>query len=531
MPVLAIESADDPLIIEACETFSGGQNSFTRAALLGADQASLLENVVTLISGEVRKRRGTRNIFSGYVAGSGITIQNLLWFDTVSNDRLVAFAGGKAYYFTGSGWALYFDAQVDDPNEKIDLVQLTDLIYWTDSTAGGLRQYDGAVFTLPGTPEATILESHTGRLVASGVAAIPDIIYFSDFLDGETWDMVNDAIRIGGGKGDPIVGVESWQDSILVVLCRQSVHLIEADPLTTVANMVVKKIDNSVGCVARRTACQVGQDMWFLSRNGVMSVQKQLATSNNMIPIPSSQPVQNVIERIRWEHAHKSCAICYNNFYLLSVPVDSDEPDTIIVYHYLTGGFTVFKGWDAQSFIEQPFEGTTRVVMGCSTGDVREWLDYLRESQIEPDLDYKDGLASLTLPLTLPAILPLGYDTVSTVVTRAMTFGDPLSTKAGWYLELEFAQSSGTLDVYVILDGDQKPRLRAYQFDVSGAIFPVTFPFTFPVRATWLKRRIPLHQLQNFYEIQFKIVSTSGEMKLRRVAVSAMMNAYDMKEN
>jgi hypothetical protein len=443
----------------------------------------------------------------------------------------VAFAGGSAYYFDGLAWQPYFAADITDHNEPIDVVQLTDLIYWTDSTKTGIRQYDGSVFTIADSPVATILESHTGRLVASGVAAIPDAIYFSDFLDGETWDMVNDVIRIGGGKGDPVIAVESWQDSIIVVFCRQSVHLIEANPLTSVANMVIKKIDNSVGCVARRSACQVGQDMWFLSRNGVMSVQKQLATSNNMIPIPTSQPVQDVIERIRWEHAHKSAAICYNSYYLLSVPVNSDTPDTVLAYHYLTGGFAVFRGWDALSFIEQPFEGTTRVLMGCSTGDVREWLDYLREDQVEPDLDYKDGLASLTLPLELPFTFPPGFDTTSTILTRAMTFGDPLSTKMGWYLEVELTQSNGTLEVYAVLDGEETVRLRSYNFTSDLFTLPAELPFTLPTRASWVRKKIPLFDLRHFYELQIKIVSISGEMKLRRIAAQAYMNAWQAQEN
>ena len=47
------------------------------------------------------------------------------------------------------------------------------------------------------------------------------------------------------------------------------------------------------------------------------------------------------------------------------IPIDSDEPDTVLCFHYMTGGWTIFKGWNACVFLEQAFEGKTRLLMGC----------------------------------------------------------------------------------------------------------------------------------------------------------------------
>ena len=116
MPAFSIDSDDDPLITEPCDTFSGGQDSFTRASLLPLERAALLRNVTILINGEVEKRRGTRNVFSGYVAGSDKIIQSLLNFDSVALDRLVAFSNGKAFYYDGLAWQLYFDAAITNIN-------------------------------------------------------------------------------------------------------------------------------------------------------------------------------------------------------------------------------------------------------------------------------------------------------------------------------------------------------------------------------------------------------------------------------
>ena len=79
---------------------------------------------------------------------------------------------------------------------------------------------------------ATIIESHTNRIVASGITAIPDAVYFSNLLDADTWDMLNGQIRIGGGDGDPIVALKSWLDTGIVVFKRNSVYLIDANPIS-----------------------------------------------------------------------------------------------------------------------------------------------------------------------------------------------------------------------------------------------------------------------------------------------------------
>ena len=527
MPAISIDTTDDALIQEVAENFSGGQNSYTRAAQLQANQAALLKNVLIQLSGQLAKRSGTRDLFPGYVAGKNVIIQGLFYYDTVTASVLIAFAAGKAWSFDGLAWQEYFDAGIADHTERISVVQLTDNLYYTDAESDHINNWDGVADTVIGSsPPATMLEVMTNRVVAAGNPEVPDAVYFSDILDGDSWDLVNSSFRVGGGIGEPIIAISRWQQQTLLVFCRQGIYAVNCPPTSGPAEFSVATVHTTIGCVARRSVCQVGQDVWFLSRNGIMSVQKQIATSNDLVSIPVSQPVQDVIERIRWAHAWKSCAVCYNNYYLLSVPVASNEPDTVIVFNYLTGGFAVFDQWDALIFCEQPFEGTTRLLMGCSTGEVREWLDYLRTDQLEPHNDYKDGLFSIDLPFDLPITLPGGRPTEAIVVTRAMTFGDPSVTKNGWYLDIEVIQADGTLDIYAILDGEQTFLLRHYELERTNIVLPTTLPLLLPKRSSWISKSIPLHQLRRFKELQIKFVSSSGEFYLRRSSATAFINAY-----
>jgi hypothetical protein len=531
MPVFSIEAADDPMVLEVTEDFSGGQNSYIRASRVPQNQAAFLKNVIIQLSGQLRKRLGTRDIYSGYVSGMDKPIQGLIWFDTVDTDLLVAFANRKAWYFDGLAWQLYFDAELGSTTEQIDVVQLTDQLYFSDSTSPEISNWDGVtVNTIAGSPNATILEVITNRIAASGDATVPDAVYFSDILDPASWDLVNGQIRLGSGGGEPVVALRRWQKQILLVFCRRGVYAINCDPTAaSAADFTVDTIHNTVGCVSRRSVCQVGQDIWFLSRNGIMSVQKQIGTSNDLISVPVSQPVQDIIERIRWEFVYKSAAACYNNYYILSIPVNSNEPDTVICFNYITQGFTIFDSWRAIVFCEQPFEGTTRLLMGCDTGEVRQWLEYLRSEQIEPALDYKDGLTSLTLPVTLPIVFPPGVDTEAVVITRAMIFGEPDVSKSGWYLNIEVTQGDGNLMVYVILDGSQPILLRTFTFSKSTFNLPFNLPILLPKKASWVSKAIPLHHLRRFREIQVKFVSNAGDFQLRRGSVTAFINAYEVQ--
>lgn len=531
------DGIDDPLLIEVCEIFLKGQNSYNRGSLLQEGEAVELTNVILLPNGEISKRRGTRDVFSGFANNEWERIQALVNFDTVDLTLLVVIVGGTAKYFDGMAWQSYFDAGITDPNEMIDLVQLTDQLYWADSNeSGGISNWDGAAVTvIGGSPaNATILEVITNRLAAAGVASVPDAVYFSDILDADTWDQVNDQIRIGAGDGEPIVALKAWQESNLLVWKRRGVWVINCDPTATnAAGFVVSKIHNTIGCVARRSVCQIGQDVWFLSRNGVMSVQKQIGTSTNLIAVPMSQPIQDVVQRIRWEHVHKSAAVCYNNYYLLSVPVDSNEPDTVLVYHYMTGGWTVFKGWDACTFLEQAFEGKTRLLLGCVNGEVREWLDHLEESEIEAEFDYRDGLKGVTLPQVLSFDFPPGQDIVATIETRGMIFGEALNPKSGFYGSIEVLQRSGSVSVEIVRDGNDPESVLEFEIETVVFTLPAIFPLILPEQPGYQTRTFPLNDITKrvqFTELRYRIVSESGAFSMRKAVAQCFLDTMDFMQ-
>lgn len=508
------EQIDDQLGYDADDTYIGGQKSFARARQISTGQAKEITNHIISIDGELRSRHGIASLGGdGTVGTAAAIIQAIIFYDRVSTDQLIAITQGTAFEWNGAAWVAAFSAALADTTSKIDLVQLTENLFWTHDPAG-IRKWNGAaVSTIAGSPVATILQVHTNRLVAAGIASIPDAVYFSDILDPDTWDTVNGQVRIGGGTGVPITALMTWLDTGLLVFTRSTVDLIDANPISSVANMAIKRIHNTVGCVARHSVCQVGQDIWFLSRTGIQSVQRQLATSDTQITAPISQPFQDIIQNIRWDHAHKSYAICYNNYYILVIPVNSNDPDTIVVYHYLTGGWTVFTGWTASVFYEQPFNGVTRLLIGETGGDVVEWRDYISETTIDT-VDFQDK----------------GVDVETTLITRAFIFGEPINYKSAFYAELDVFTQDVTFSIYAILDDEDPIHLRTYTIELDQVILPTTLPFTLSAVGRWTTKRFPLHQLKPFRELQFKIVSTSGRFIMRRLVANAFLDTIELKE-
>ena len=530
MPLLNSEAVDDALLHELCADYSGGQASFSKPDVLAPNQAAYIKNCYIHYSGQLKKRKGTRNLEDGFVDSAGKRIQGGIYYKTNTIDKLLAVTNGKIFEYIESTntWTLYIDASINNINEQTDLVQLTDNLFWTDSAEDGIRMWDGAAMTtVPDSPAGQILISFTNRLIVSGDPLIPDGIYFSDFLDGETWSATN-ILRVGA-EGDPIVALKPWQDHFLLVFKEKSTWVIDISPILSVGQMSIQLIHSSIGCAAKRAIAQAGQDVLFLGKGGVMSVQKQIATSNNVIPIPISYPVTDIIERINWEYAHKATAIFYKNHYMLMVPVDTEEPDTGLVYSYLQQAWAgVWTGPKATFLMEQPYIGSTRIIIGTDLGEVKTVRDTIYDSDDLPD-SYIDTFGAITLPATLDVLFPLGDQVESELLTRAMFFGEAFNPKAGWYLEAEFQSKDSALEIYVILDGADPVLLDAWEFATLDTMLPFDLPAVLQP-ARWIRKKYPIWQLGRFRSIQVRVKCPRGNMILRSIYLCSFLDSIELNQ-
>ena len=154
-------------------------------------------------------------------------------------------------------------------------------------------------------PFGDIAVWHTNRMFTAGINNLSDTIRVSDILDPSYWAVAN-SFRVGGGEGEAIVALKSWDVTNLLVYKESSTYLVQPDPAAEVANWPIQQVSDTVGCVAANTAVQGGADVWWLSKQGVVSIRRMQQETQREISAAISVPVQSYIDRINWEYASTS---------------------------------------------------------------------------------------------------------------------------------------------------------------------------------------------------------------------------------
>lgn len=525
MPAFNLETLDDPLVWDACTGFAGGQVSNTRANLLEANQLASLVNCDISQTGEVVTRRGATQIGGGLPG----PIQGLAFYDTPATQHLVAAAAGQLWKYDGAAWAALGDGlwRALDFVRPVSFAQGFNLLYFSDG-AGHLFSWDGtAVADLGGGASnqppvgATLLDFHAGRVVAAGIGAEPDAIYFSDLLDGGTWDAALQQLRVSKGEGDPIVAIVPWTNFDLVTLKRHSIWVVGCDPTNaspagSVSGFPVTLLNRQIGCVAPRSAVQVGEDVFFLSDTGVRSVRRSVATEDRAeLGESLSFPIRDLIDRINVAAVSKCCATYWNNRYLLAVPLDdSTVPNTLLVYNTLTETWSgTWIGWQPLHWCVSAFGGSLRLNFGQPNGIVLQWLDW-----VHPDSEVDETFQDADVPV------------ITSLKTRAFTYREPVSPKTGMSCELEFDGSMATVDVQAILDDAGALELASFLTLSASLFLPLVLPFTLP-RAGIVRRSFDLQRYGQFRELQFQINASSGKLVLRTISASAFIDTIALQTN
>ena len=355
------------------------------------------------------------------------------------------------------------------------------------------------VVHLSQTPlKPNLLVSANSRLFATSADdTVPDdTIFVSDILDGESWDLIGNSIRVGGGDGDPIVALTPWYGYNMLVFKELSIWVVEADPSLAVADWTIKLINTRTGCVAARTVQQVGSDVLFLSRDGVRSIKTIEAGAQTDVSLPVSTPVNDLIGRINQAQVSKCCAVYWRNRYLLSVPLDSStNPDRVLCYHLLAKSWTGhWSGWEPRDWVITAFGGKLRMNFGDQRGQLYTWDDYTAEDSTTADT-YKDGTVA--------------YE--SYIKSRAYRYGETWGDKIGYSVQfnLENIHSTAiTSNLY-------------YYKDLSNSAQTLAGSVSLAADTNLIREGYNLLPKGRFNQIQFKVQADEGRLALHSIETSA----------
>jgi hypothetical protein len=186
---------------------------------------------------------------------------------------------------------------------------------------------------------------------------ITDELSVSDLLDSHTFDQIANQFRITGGTADYLVSMQGFYDDKLVVLNRNSLHLISGT-VGSLSDTKVTALTDEVGCLARKSVVMKGNAMFFLSDEGVYAVEFLNDYNLRGADEPISKNIQPYIDRINKNLAKDAVGVLFNNRYYLAVALDSTAGannaagnNTILVFNFLNKGWESIDTFGASDFL------------------------------------------------------------------------------------------------------------------------------------------------------------------------------------
>ncbi|NCC50222.1 MAG: hypothetical protein EOM20_03305 [Spartobacteria bacterium] len=189
--------------------------------------------------------------------------------------------------------------------------------YWD-----GAPQGDGAVYFL-------------GRLWAwwNDYVAASDILAFAD------WDQTQRKYAVGYGDGDDIVCLYPFSDDFLLVCKSRKISALNRCAGFTLDE--ISRVDVAdTGPVGPNALARVGEDVWYLSRQGVFAVHRNQYNYLESAGVALSYSVSRTFGRINWAAAEKICGGCYDNFVFFGIPIDgATRNNAVLVFDRVVGGW------------------------------------------------------------------------------------------------------------------------------------------------------------------------------------------------
>jgi len=356
-----------------------------------------------------------------------------------------------------------------------DVVTAVDHIYISRGWSKRPLKWDLAtsVIVIPASgtghefPNCTGLLYYANRMIALGKFHSEtnplrnfDTISVSNFLDFNHWDSL-DAFTINNGSNDQVVGVAPWTLNEFLVFMRNSIFYVNVgsnryvtgDALSN--DSYVKTLATDIGCSARKSIVQAGGGVFFLSDNGIYFLQPQPASAESMklltMADPISAPIDDVIQRINRNYAHRAVATYWNNRYYLAVPLDSSvDNNAILVYNFILKQWesvdTYPAGFDVFDFIIAKKDNQRRMYIadtdnGIFLSEQLNWDEY----QDWPVGDPNAGEPRLPfyLPATLQALSFPANPITAVLKTRRYSFNS-IGDKRFSTAEVEMVADAGS---------------------------------------------------------------------------------------
>jgi len=387
----------------------------------------------------------------------------------------------------------------------------------------GKRQSIGLGFThMPAPPWATYHQrrlwmpfnySMTGTSGSPTITSrnVSDELIASDILDQNTYDQIKNQFKMASGSSDYIVGLQAFAEDVLVVFARNSIHLIRGVG-GDLDNASVQEVTREVGAVARKSIMQIGNQILFLSDNGVYSVGFENLYNLRGASVPMSEPINPIMGRINKTYAANSVGVYHDNRYYLAVPLDSSTVNNaIIVFNLLNNGWESLdiinnSQWNIIGFVRSGAGTVNRLHTVSKEGGIH----VIDEAGVNSGDSYDNVCLNMS---SAPVISQLDIDSILT--TRQYTYSTMDRKRFNSY-ELHVESS-----VNAESDADISVEVENPDSSVTlGSVFSVYGKYVASNEDVSIRGRIGN---KTGYGVQFTVAPTLGRPKIRAVKITAAL--------
>ena len=187
-------------------------------------------------------------------------------------------------------------------------------------------------------------------------------VIMSDILETDNFYPAESQFRINRGSADSgIIALTPYLENQLIVFFENSISLINNCAVTSAS--AVFEITRQRGCVARKSVAASGPQYYFLSHDGVYTLQQGLDPSKGLgvaiskvsgEAIPLSQPIQDQFADVNYASADKAVGIVFDNKYFLAAPTGSSTTNNkCFVYDILQSSWTSVDSFPAGFQIDE----------------------------------------------------------------------------------------------------------------------------------------------------------------------------------
>lgn len=478
-----------------------GINSQASSATLPPEFATVATNAVIDKNGRIGSRRGYSMVTtsapalgSNYLKGIFEFVKNDGTTVFLSNGNLKVYSGTTtltditpgAYTVNADNW------QYASLNNKAFLFQRGQepLCYW-DNAGYTLTAISGVTGYLGTPPQANCVLSAYGRLWAADTSTDKQTVSWSDLLSGHIWSggssgNVNIANVLPNGT-DEIVALAA-HNGFLIIFCKKNIVIYSG--ATSPASMTLQDVIVGIGCIARDSVQNTGNDILFLSDSGLRSFQRVIQEKSMPMRDLSKNVRDELLAYIESENTSDIKSVFYepDAFYLLSMP----SVDLVYCFDMrsaLEDGSARVTTWNTQT--HAAFLATrSRLLYLGQLGGIAEYGTYLdnaatyRLSYYTPWLDFGEPTTTKLLKKTNFVVVggagqgyfvKYAFDYLGDYQTRTGTLrnGGAAEYGIGEYGIAEYSTGAVTDNTHVQAGGSGRVLQVGFETDINGSLVSV----------------------------------------------------------